>query len=54
MAERDTPIMRAFRPIEHQPDTERTDDAAGMPAHAVQAHGGAAQFLVGGLHGAGG
>src|SRR5260370_2796897 len=34
--------------------TQAADEAAGIAAHAVQAHGGATQFLVGGLHGAGG
>jgi len=52
MPERKTPTMRVSRPIKRQPDTKRTDKAAGIAAHAVQPHGGAAQLLVGSLRGA--
>ena len=53
MAERQAQSIRASRPVKHQPNAERADEAAGIAAHAVQAHGGAAQPLVGGLHGPG-
>jgi hypothetical protein len=50
MAECHTPTPRAAHQIEHQPDAERIDETPGIAAHAVQAHGGAAQFLVGRSH----
>jgi hypothetical protein len=37
MVERQAATLRASRPIEHQPDTERADETAGTAAHAVQA-----------------
>jgi hypothetical protein len=54
MAEGNTPTLGASHQIEHQLDAERTNETPGIAAHAVQAHGGAAQFLVSRLHRAGG
>jgi hypothetical protein len=48
MTEGKTPTLRtATHQIEHQPDAERADETAGIAAHAVQPHRGAAQFLIG-------
>src|SRR5947209_19151998 len=56
MAETDAPAERRViaGQIEAKADAERADKAAGISAHAVHAHRGAAPRRVGGLHGSGG